>query len=520
MRTAALLVTALAALVAGAPAEAAEQKLPVFILPFTDLAVLESLAARGAVGLLVPDAGPTTSGARARAALVRGEVRNSLREGLPEGAELIEITGETGPPEDLLQSGIFVALPSGGEQLNDRRYPVAVVAPGYSGLLVSDATRIPGLVSIADLADTALGTGDALRSEPSADPVGELRELDLRIDDNGTARMPAAAVTAVLIAGLAVFLPAAALLGFAAALGANLALGIGGVSYAGLVVPLLALAVGAGSPFVARRLRSPLAAAWVFMGVIAAYLVAMAVDASWVALSPLGPTQNARFFGLSNLLETMFLVPAFAAAYLLGKRFGLVGFGAAALLTLITVAGSRFGADGGGAIVLVAGYAVLLVASGRAADDAPSCSPEREPPRWARLSPSMPRSGPPPTSARPSAAALTRCCPPCGSGSSCRGSARPRVGDRARRARRGGRSRRSRGPDAEAPRRLGGPHAPPRLRGLGRRLPDRQRLAEGGLPRRPRGLPRPRTVAPRPAGEAGAAGYNWPEPLPEELISR
>jgi hypothetical protein len=361
MRTAALLATALAALIAAAPAGAAEQKLRVLILPTSDLAVLETLAARGAVGLLVPDAGPRTSHARARASLVRGHVRNSLRAGLPEGTVLIEIAGETGPPEDLLQSAVFVGLPRGGDQANDRRYPVAVVAPGYRGLLVSDSTRIPGLVSIADLADTALGTEDALRSTPSSDPVAELRELDLRIDDNGTARMPAAAVTAVLIAVLAVILPTAALLGFAAALAANLALGIGGVSYAGLAVPLIALAVGVGSPIVARRLHSPLAPAWIFAGVLAAYLVAMAADASWVALSPFGPTQNARFFGLSNLLETMLLVPAFVGAYLLGKRFGLAGFGVTAVLTLITVGGSRFGADGGGAIVLLAGYAVLLV---------------------------------------------------------------------------------------------------------------------------------------------------------------
>src|SRR5687768_3671262 len=43
----------------------------------------------GAVGLLVPGAGPETSEAMARAALVRGEVRNSLRGGLPEGPPLI-----------------------------------------------------------------------------------------------------------------------------------------------------------------------------------------------------------------------------------------------------------------------------------------------------------------------------------------------------------------------------------------------------------------------------------------------
>jgi hypothetical protein len=80
-----------------------------------------------------------------------------------------------------------------------------------------------------------------------------------------------------------------------------------------------------------------------------------------VSLSPLGPNQNGRFYGLSNHLETLLLVPAFGGAAFLGRRFGLPAFAAVALLALVTVAGSRFGADGGGAIVLAAGYAVLGV---------------------------------------------------------------------------------------------------------------------------------------------------------------
>jgi hypothetical protein len=104
--------------------------------------------------------------------------------------------------------------------------------------------------------------------------------------------------------------------------------------------------------------------------VLAAYLVGMAIDAAWVALSPLGPTQNARFYGISNLLETMLLVPALAGAALFGRRFGPAGFVAVAALALVTVASSRLGADGGGAIVLAAGFAVLgvaLVGGGRRA---------------------------------------------------------------------------------------------------------------------------------------------------------
>jgi hypothetical protein len=88
----------------------------------------------------------------------------------------------------------------------------------------------------------------------------------------------------------------------------------------------------------------------------------MAIDGAWVALSPLGPGQNARFYGLSNLLETFLLVPALAGAALLGRRFGAAGFAAVAILSLVAVAGSRFGADAGGALVLAAGYAALVVA--------------------------------------------------------------------------------------------------------------------------------------------------------------
>jgi hypothetical protein len=361
MRTVNVLALAAATLALAAPVGAAEQeRLPVFLLPTDDIAVLETLAGRGAVGLLVPDAGPRTSGARARASLVRGEVRNSLRGGLPEGVPVIEIAAELGPPDDLLQDGIFVALPRGGDQPNDRRYPVAIVGRGYEGLLVSDSTRIPGLVSVADIADTALARDGALRSTPLDEPVAELRGLDQRIDDNATSRTPGAAATGIVIAALAVFLPTAAVLGFAVALATNLALGIAGVSYVGFVVAGMALAVGLGTRALPRQLRGGPALGLVCAGVIAAYLVAMVVDASTVALSPFGPTQNARFFGLSNLLETMLLVPALVGAWLVQRRWGLPAFAAVALLSLATVAGSRFGADGGGAVVLAAGYAVLL----------------------------------------------------------------------------------------------------------------------------------------------------------------
>jgi hypothetical protein len=347
-----------AALVLALPAAAqAGQRVPVVVSPGLDLNEADAMDRPAAVGLLVPDAGPETSGARARAALVRGEVRNSLRGGLPSGPVVIRIGPEPNRPPV-----IIVGLPTGGTQPNDRRYLVAVVAPGFDGLLTSKSTRIPGLVSIADIAPTALGEEGALGSQPSADPLAELRELDDRIDDNGTSRKPAAALATGFVLAYALVFPAAAVLGLAGVLIANLVLGATGVSEPWLVLLALGLAAAVGGPLLARGVRGRAAVGTALAAVVAAYLLAMAVDQAWVALSPLGPTQNARFYGLSNLLETMLLVPALAGAALVVRRFGPLAFAAVAVLSLLTVASSRFGADAGGAIVLGAGFGALAVA--------------------------------------------------------------------------------------------------------------------------------------------------------------
>ena len=259
------------------------------------------------------------------------------------------------------EPGIYVGLPTGGLQSNDRRYPILVVGPGYEGLLTSDSTRIPGLVSIVDVAPTALGREDGLGSEPAGDAASRLLELDERIDENNGVRLPATILVCALVIALAVFIPAAAVPGFAAALLANLALGIAGVSSFWPVLVVFGLAVGVGGPLLARLLRSPLALGGLLVGIVAAYLVAFGIDGSTVALSPFGPTQNSRYFGLSNLLETMLLVPALAGAALLFARLGWAAFAGTALLAFVTIAGNRFGADGGGAIVFAAGFAILAV---------------------------------------------------------------------------------------------------------------------------------------------------------------
>jgi hypothetical protein len=350
MARAAALALVLFAVLAG-DARAA-QELPVYVvegpLPSTE----------GAYGLLVPGAGPDTSREQALAALVQGEVRNSLRGDLPEEPPLITVDEFAGAPEPPY---ILVALPKGGTQPNDRRYPVVVVAPGYRGILLSDSTRIPGLVSIADLAPTALGEDGALGSTADAHPAATLAALEDRIDEHNDSRVPAGLLAGLILIALALLWPKAALLGFGAALLANLALGLAEVSSFWPTLAVIGLAAAAGGPLLALVLRSDLAVGLFLAGIVAAYLVALGVDGSAVALSPFGPSQNSRFYGLSNFLETMLLVPALGGAVFLWRRLGWPAFAAIALLSFVAVAGNRFGADGGGAIVLAVAFPLLAI---------------------------------------------------------------------------------------------------------------------------------------------------------------
>jgi hypothetical protein len=338
---------------AALPGVAAAQSLRVVVVPGLETGDLAALADRGAIGQLQPDAGPETSGARARAALERGAVRNSILGGLPEGESVLDVETAAAVPSG---PAIVLALPRGGTQPNDRRYPIAVLGEGYRGLLTSDSTRIPGLVSIVDVAPTALGEERALGSVADDDPLGTLNELDRRIEANREVENAVLLLSLALVVAVAVFIPAGVLPAFAAVLLANLALGAVGATEVWAHALVLVLAVAAS---LALARAGPLEHGLLMAGVLAAYLVAMAVDERWVALSPLGPTQNARFYGLSNLLATLLLVPALAGAALLGRRLGRWAFAAVAALSLVTVAGSSFGADGGGAVVLLTAFVVL-----------------------------------------------------------------------------------------------------------------------------------------------------------------
>ena len=308
-------IAILVALAVAGPAAAAVR----VVAPFAP----ERYAKTGAIGLAVPGAGPTVTREAALRTLLTGKVASSLIGGPKHGRPLVTL-GQ-GPPPDTL-----VVLPPRGKSEN-ARYPIAVT-PGPRGVLTSDSTRIDGLVSLADVAH-----GD-LEVVTVHDPVATLERLEDRIERNDRIRLPLTVLVGGIAYIVALFAPRFAPRVLLVALAANLWLA--GWWLVGLVA-LAALALPLGVACAA---------------VLAAYLVVLGLDPGAVALSPFGPSQAGRFYGVSNLLETMLLVPALIGAARLGRAGAAV-----AALALVTVAGSRFGADGGGLIVLLAAYGTLLL---------------------------------------------------------------------------------------------------------------------------------------------------------------
>jgi hypothetical protein len=144
-----------------------------------------------------------------------------------------------------------------------------------------------------------------------------------------------------------------------AALLVNLALGIGQVSNE----VLLCAAVSAGTALVAlvlaRFCRGEAALLALYGGVVALYALVMVKRPEWQAINPFGPTQNSRFWGIGNQVETLLLAPLLAGALLARRRFGLLGFVLFGIFGLVVITDNRLGADGGGAIVLGLALAVL-----------------------------------------------------------------------------------------------------------------------------------------------------------------
>ena len=329
---------------------------------------LQAFAQRGAVGLLVPGSGAEVSREGAHAALVQGKVEPALTGGVPDDEPLIDLSRR---PAEVT---FYVVLPPLGEHPNDRRYPIAVVGDDYHGLLESTSTRIAGLVSIADIAPSAVdlerGEKPRITSTASDDAPAELADLDRRLDRSRDARgtvdlilmltMLAAALGALLLRSP--LLGRTALLVPPAALSIALALSGLDVERAGAVVPLiavctpvLALAVASLGSSRARLLVVLL----VFLAVFGIVLAVWPEVSSFAAIGP-HPDRGGRFYGLTNQTATLLLAPSLAA----GALAGLPWLAAVGLLALAVVGLSATGADGGGLLVALTGFGVLALRLG------------------------------------------------------------------------------------------------------------------------------------------------------------
>jgi hypothetical protein len=369
------------------------QPIRVVVVPGLNLSDLQGLSNRGAaIGLLVPEAGPRASLRQAYEAMIRGKLYNARLGSEPRGHILIDAKEMATPP--LRGPTIIVGLPPAIETGNDVRYPIAVFGYGYHGVLCSPLTRMCGLVSMADVVPTALQWQRPLRAQRVANPMLTLTRLEERIETSRASTFLALVVVMSIALALGFWRRRAAACGVLAALAVNLALGASGAGGATQQIFLLAVATAFGGAVGPRVLRAfgeiratrlaaqtdarakparpesgaasgaagdGLGLGLACVAVLAAYTATMAFDPSVLSLATMGPELTARFYGVSNLLETLLLVPALLGAKLLGERLGPAAFLGVAALALAAVAENRLGADGGGAIVLGVAFAALGV---------------------------------------------------------------------------------------------------------------------------------------------------------------
>jgi hypothetical protein len=321
---------------------------------------------KAAHGLVVAGGGATVSRRGALASLLRGKMGNaSVGGGIPSGRPQIALSARPA------RTTFYVALPPPGKHHNVVRYPIAVVGPGYHGLLTSSSTHIDGLIAIGDVAPSALaldgGKRPRIRSRPSNAPLEHLRWLDRRLDRAHASRTGALLVVVGLLTvfGLLALASHSAALGRAAFLSTPACLVVAVVlSAAGLtrpwqVVSALALLGGvlalAGGILLRPRFRLAVGLAALFAFVF----VVMWARPEWNNLAAIGPRPDGggRFYGVNNQVETMLLAPALVLGALVGVR----ALPAAALFVAAGIAASPVGADGGGLVSYLAGYLALAL---------------------------------------------------------------------------------------------------------------------------------------------------------------
>ena len=330
---------------------AAQARPTIYVMPTNGVWIAPGI---GAVGLYVPGTGGTVSRARAIAALRRGTVESDF--GTPSGKILVDLSSVVllNPPRPV----VYISLPPPGEHPNTKRYDVMIFGGGYHGILTSDSTRIRGLVSIADLAPTAValqeGRAPPIRFEADRDARAHLQALDTRLTHVHHDRGWVVVTVVLTILALAVFAPRAAGIGGAAAMTASLLLSWAGATRFGLVIAAMAaLTIALAIAGSLRRRIVPIVVA----AFLTVFTIVLAVDPELNSLAVLGarPDGGGRFYGVGNQVETMLLPPVLVAVAIGGLRwlFPL------AALALVAIGWSKAGADGGGVLVFATALGVL-----------------------------------------------------------------------------------------------------------------------------------------------------------------
>jgi mono/diheme cytochrome c family protein len=310
-----------------------------------------------AAGLYVPGAGGHVSRAAAIASLERGKAENWLLGGTPKGKILADIV--FGLPADPVSPAAYVTLPPPGVHENTKRYLIAIDAPGYEGTLTSDATRIKGLVPVAEIAPTLVALQEGRSPPIRAERGGDLRALDQRLKRIHPDRGWVLTAVALTLLALTLVLPQQAVLAGAAAVAAALLLSWAGATKLWLLIVAIVILTTVLSA-VPRRFIP-----WAVALFFAAFLAVLVFAPDTNSLAVLGPRPDGggRFYGVTNQVETLLLAPLLAALVVGGRRW-LVPLGA---LALITVGWSEAGADGGGLVVYAVALTVFALRTSRTA---------------------------------------------------------------------------------------------------------------------------------------------------------
>ncbi len=136
----------------------------------------------------------------------------------------------------------------------------------------------------------------------------------------------------------------------------SLVLSLGGAARPVVILPVLGLGSVALAAAVALHRRAVACLAPAVLLIFLVVLWAWPETAGFAAIGP-RPEEGGRFFGVSNVVETVLLTISLCA----GAELGLAAILPLAALALVTVGWSRTGADGGGLIVFAAAFALLAL---------------------------------------------------------------------------------------------------------------------------------------------------------------